>query len=520
MSKSWRNKWLWLVFLGLLVIGLIGVLGRCWQLQYYSSDYYREKAARQQLKIILRSARRGSIVDRKGRLLAVSTKVPAVWIDPFLIKDKKSAAAKLAGILNIDAKELRDRMVGRADKRFMRVKRAVSEEQAKKVRALEIRGVVVEQEYQRQYPLGQSAAHVVGFTKVDGEGLAGVELQFNEQLAGKVGKMELGVDVERRAVGTQGEITAVQDGQMVVLSLDAVIQEFVESALEKVVAKFHAESATGIVMDPRAGEVLALANWPAFDPAHARKSELKDVRRNRALTDPYEPGSTFKSFTVASAIEGGFVTINQKIDCLNRPYKGRGFGTINEYRPGKFYGTLSVADILVRSSNIGSAKLAQKMGCRYFHRMVEKFGFGTMTGIDLPGEGAGILSKEWTDKEYTLTRVGFGQGIAVTPIQLIRGFCCLANGGILVKPRMVLGTVQNGQVVEDYSRFKLPGAGIEIDGRLASAGRVISQKTAEDVVIKALVREVARKEGTGHNAYLDVSRRLGGVRQDRDSTDS
>lgn len=477
------------------------MLARCWYLQYYRSDYYSDRAARQQLKIVPQSARRGLIVDRKGRIMAVSTTVKSVWADPSLIQDKREIADKLAGLLNIDSDKLYRELAGRADKKFMHIARQVSDSQADAVRALKIRGVVVENRYKRRYPMGQLAAHVIGFTDIDGVGLEGVEAGFQKNLAGQPGKILLGMDVRRRPIGVQKPGQKPQDGQIVVLSLDAVIQQCVEEELEKVVAKFQAQSAIGIVMDPDNGEILALANWPTFDLNIARQIDSK-VRRNRALTDPYEPGSTFKPFTVASAVEGGYVTFEKKIDCLDRPYRGKGFRPIKEYK--HYFGEISVAKILIRSSNIGSAKLAQKMGKEYFHDMVEKFGFGSKTGIDLPGEGVGILRKQWTDKQHTLTRVGFGQGIAVTPIQLIRGFSTLVNGGRLIKPRVVRGLIgNNGQVVEDFNMFTMSQLGDKMPARPLDAGQVISPDVSRQLVDKALVGVVARKEGTAHKAHLE-----------------
>ncbi|MCF7958848.1 MAG: penicillin-binding protein 2, partial [Phycisphaerae bacterium] len=293
--------------------------------------------------------------------------------------------------------------------------------------------------------------------------------------------------------------------------IDAVIQEQAELELEKAVKKFHAKSGTAIVMDPKTGEVLALANYPAFDLNDARMIG-PELKRNQALTDPYEPGSTFKPITVAAGIQGGFVRIDQKINCLDRPYVGKGFGRIREYK--RYHGVLSVADIIVKSSNIGVAKIAQMMGDDYFYEMIEKFGFGRKTGIDLPGEGVGqphervrkdgslyTLSQQLKAKYgpgYTLTRVSFGQGISVTPIQLIRGFCVLVNGGRLVKPRIVNGVVHQGEVVENYYKYRLPGT-YKLEGAAWNiAGMAISPEVSRQVIDKALINVVRQEGGTAH----------------------
>ena len=349
----------------------------------------------------------------------------------------------------------------------------------------------LENEYQRCYPMGQLASHVIGFTTIDGDGLEGIERRYNECLAGKQGSLELCTDVRRRTVGTAGKQQAVEDGQTVVLTIDAVIQATVEKHLQDTVEKFQATAGTAIVMDPSTGDVLALANWPTYEPAQGRQSSL-EARRNRALTDPIEPGSTFKPFTVAAALEGGYTRLNEKIDCLQTAYSGKGIGTIREYKHP--YGVLSVSDILIHSSNVGVAKLSQRMGKEYFYGMIEKFGFGQKTGIDLSGEGAGILRplKEWCWGDYALTRASFGQGpVVVTPMQLIRSFCCLANGGWRLRPRAVRGILSaQGEVLEDFTTVD-------------DAVQILSSKTTWSMIDDPLGGVVERKGGSANKASLE-----------------
>ncbi len=506
-----------LVLLILLGSGLCAVAGRCWYLQYSQADDFQQKAAHQQLKIILQNPRRGCILDRKGKMLAVSVKRPSVWVDPLLLEDKESVARKLADILAIDYSQLLADIQSRAEKRYMRVKQWITDTQAEQIEALDIRGVVVEYVYKRTYPQGSLAAHIIGYTDINGEqGVEGIEYQYNEYLAGKPGKLYMASDVKRRPVRSEGDPEPATDGQNVVLTIDSVIQEYVEQELETVVRTYHASSGSAIVMDPSTGELLALANYPTFDLNQAHKSDLS-VRRNRALTDPYEPGSTFKPFTVAAGIEGSYISIKDRIDCLEGPYTGKGFGRIREYK--NYFGTISVGDIIAKSSNIGVAKIAQKMGADYFYRMIEMFGFGRKTGIDLPGEGNGLPSevvksngqiltirdqlKALPGPGYTITRVSFGQTIAVTPIQLIRAFSCLANGGLFVKPRIVNGIIHQGQVVKNFDAFTLPGTPIRLSDKDNFSGQVISYKTARAVIDEGMVYVVKNKDGTGHRAHLE-----------------
>jgi len=499
MLNKHREWWPAQALLGLMLAGLLVVLIRCGYLQYFRSAEFRRQAAHQQLKIIPRNARRGSIVDRQGRVLAVSTERISVRVDPVLLDDIAKTARTLAKILAVDEQELQTKLQQRRDKRFMWVKRFVTDRETQKVRSLKIRGVVLEREYERQYPMGQLTAHVLGFTDIDSRGLEGVEAKYEEYLAGKKGCWRLKSDARRRPIGTQGEFEEAQDGDTIVLSIDAVIQTYVEEQLDETVKKFQAKGATGIVMDPYNGQVLALANWPRFDPARARQSDLT-VRRNRALTDPVEPGSTFKPFTVAAALEGNFVRANDKIYCHEGRYAGKGFGAIKEY-DDHGYGDLTVTDVIVRSSNIGVAKIAQKMGKKHFYGMIEKFGFGKKTGIDLSGEGAGILRplSEWKWGDYALTRAAFGQGpISATPIQLMRGFCCLVNGGRGVQPRVVLGVLSPGRkVLRDFT--------VQNDKAQGDSGQrqVLSQKVSRQMTGDVLRAVVDRKGGTAHNAYIE-----------------
>jgi cell division protein FtsI/penicillin-binding protein 2 len=501
-----REKLRGVLILLVLAGSLGGVLARCVYLQIYHCQPSRDRAIRQQLKLIPQSARRGMIVDRCGRELAVSTQVFTIGADPAVMEDRMEAARQLSPVLDMSGDELYRQLSDNTERHFIRLKREASEAEAARVRSLGIRGVVCQPEYRREYPMGELAAHVVGYTDIDGRGLEGVEAGYDKYLSGEAGIWQLRSDAARRPVGVGGKLESSRDGQVVVLSIDAMIQSIVEQQLGEAVKKFHARGAVGIVMDPRTGEVLAMAVNPTFNPANARQASM-DRRRNRILTDPVEPGSVFKPFTAAAAIEGGYARIDQKIYCHEGTYSGKGFGTIREYENHAF-ASLTVAEILVRSSNIGAAILAQTMGKPHFHKMLRAFGFGQKTGIDLPGEGVGILPplSRWRDKEYTLTRAAFGQSISVTPIQLIRGFCCFANGGKRVQPRVVKGILSSdsSEVVEDFlakqNQADTAGTSSAVN---SDNDRVIGEDVAHALVKEALTAVVSRREGTAHAAYLE-----------------
>ncbi|MBN1436888.1 MAG: penicillin-binding protein 2 [Sedimentisphaerales bacterium] len=502
MSFDRRERWLGGTLLVVIVLGLAGVLTRVYFLQTTAQPELAHRAAVQQLRIVSDTPQRGMIVDRQGRTLAVSTQVRSIAVDPSLITNVDLAAEQLGAVLEISPDDLRNLIEQYRDRRFRWVKRFVTDEQADAVAALGIHGVLIQTEYQRRYPMGSLAGHIIGFTDIDGCGLEGIEALFQDDLAGDSGTLLLNSDVHRRPLACQDGSSRGRDGLTVALTIDAAIQGFVEEQLQQTVERYNAAGAVGIVMDPQTGEIYALANYPGFSPATARQCD-PNLLRNRVLTDPIEPGSTFKPFTVAAAIEYGLVNPDTRIDCHNGRYSGRGFGTIREYNYHR-YGMLTVAEIIMRSSNIGSAIMAQRVGKSRFYEMLQRFGFGRRTGIDLPGEGVGILRplEQWNDHEYTLTRVAFGQGVAVTPIQLIRAFCVFANGGQLVRPRLTRGLLdQAGNVVRDFTQEEALWP-LRVEGDPTDSRQVIAPEVARVMVEDILLGVVERREGTAHNAFL------------------
>ncbi len=487
-------------FFALIFIGFLAVLGRCFYLQYNQIGYYKSKADKQQLKIIEHNAARGMILDCKGRILVAGRQGYSVAIDPKVMEGGEATIRKLSTELGLNFHELNTEYNDRIKQRFMYVKRDVSQEKADTVRNLGIRGVVVRHEYFREYPMGSLAAPVIGITDVYNDGLEGIEKQYNDYLKGESGKTLYRMDVLRRPVGPHAisESKESRDGCNVALTIDAVIQEYAEKALEEVVKKYRARDAICIIMVPQTGEILACANYPSFDITRAREYPT-EKRKNLVTNLVFEPGSIFKPITVASALEKKVVNLNTIIDCLTGPFYARGMGRIGEYK--YYHGRISVSDILAKSSNIGTAKIALMMGKDYFHDMIEKFGFGQKTFVDLPGEEAGIFVKAWTDKNYTFTRTSFGQGgISITPLQLLRAFSVFANGGRLVRPFIVAGVTDENGIVENYKNYSLPvfeNVSVPANER---AAQVISERTASEM-IKALQHVV--DDGTGKPCILD-----------------
>lgn len=511
---SGRREWyLGSFFFVLLIVGMLGVLFRCWWLQFYHCNEYRQQAARQQARMIPQTARRGLILDRRGRVLALSTRAYSVGVDPSFIKDIAGTSQFLAEVLGLDTEQLNRKIRSNSGKKFLWLKQCISDQQAQVLRSRRMRGVVVKTTYRRDYPMGHLACHVIGFVNSFGEGKEGIEACYDDVLAGKAGRLLLRSDVKKRPVALCDGSQPSRDGQTVVLTIDAVIQSCVEEQLCNVVEKYHAAGAVGIVMDPSSGEILAMANWPGFDPDSGRPDDDKLIR-NRALTDPFEPGSIFKPITVASALAGGYIRRDEKIFCHNGLYSGKGFGRIREYE-GHSFADLTAADIVIRSSNIGAAKIAQRMGKEYFFGMIESFGFGRKTGIDLDGEDSGLLMplKDWKWGQYALTRAAYGQGpVAATPIQLIRAFCCLANGGCLVRPSMVRDLLDSddGDSVKSYLEQRADwDADIDAGGRAIRGVQVIPADVADYLVAEVLAGVVEREGGTAKKAAVEGYRVFG-----------
>jgi cell division protein FtsI/penicillin-binding protein 2 len=367
---------------------------------------------------------------------------------------------------------------------YAKIKVGVDPNQADNAR--KIYGAGVQSDWQRHYPMGLLAPHIVGFTSFDNIGLTGVELEYNKDLAGRVGKNIFIADSRRRPIRLKEHIAEVADGVGIILTIDATIQQFARAELMQQYKDYRAESAVAIVADPKTGEILALVSLPDFDPEHFNTADPNSLR-DRAITDQFEPGSLIKPVVMAIALDEKVVNLTETIYCENGNYCGKGFGCIGEYRQG--FGNLTAREIIVKSSNIGMAKIGQRLGKDKLYNGLSMFGFGKNTGIDLPGEVSGLLwpPQKWTG--YSVTRIPFGQEITVTAIQLVNAFCILANGGHVVRPHIVKAVVDNeGNIV------KLTQAAPPV-------GFCVDPKIAKWIVTEAMTGVV--NEGTGKRAKLD-----------------
>jgi len=457
-----------------------------------SSENLTRIALEQQMASVVLPAQRGDILDRNGRELAVGKPAQTVFATPYLLDDHKAAARALCAALKITKKpEIRalEKALALPGSGFAYVARIVDPALAKAALALDLPGVGAYAEEERSYPMRGSAAQVLGFAGVDGNGLAGVEMTYDKQLAGVAGSEVIVRDPAGHTLRTVRE-TQPTSGQTVRLTLDEDIQYTAEDVLEHTVRSSSATAATAIVMDPRSGEILAMANVPKVKDNAFGREPAHD--RNRCVTDIYEPGSIFKLVTVSGALADGLVkpttkfTLASSLTLYDR--------TINESH-ARGTVTYSVREILQWSSNVGAVTIGMKMGKERLLKWMDAFGFAKPTGIDFPGEAAGIVppADQWSGT--TIANIPMGQGIAVTPMQMAVAFSTVANNGVSVKPRLI---AQVGDAVYDeVEKHRVIPAKVARDVRsmLATA---VAEGTGTEAQIPGY--EVAGKTGTAEKA--------------------
>jgi len=441
---------------------------------------------------------RGVILDSRGRVLAASNKIQTIFAEPRAIIDAKSTSSELAEIVDIGAHEICKLIIEGKNPGFVRIKENCNAAECDAARR--VSGIGILTGWQRHYPMGNLAVHIVGFTSIDNRGLGGIELKYDNKLSGIESQSCFLADVRRRPIRRSSLVTRGSnheslttrheacDGYGIILTIDATIQQFAREELIRQYESYEAESAVAIVAEPKSGAILAMVSLPDFEPGNARSADPNHFR-NRVISDEFEPGSIIKPLVAAIALDANVVNRQEKIFCENGNYHGRGFGRIGEYREG--FGDLTLREIIVRSSNIGMAKIGQRLGKDKLYKGLSTFGFGKRTGIDLPGEANGLLwpAEKWTG--YSVTRIPFGQEVSVTAIQLVRAFCILANGGHSVKPFLVKAIVgDKGEVVKLRQPSYNPG-------RIAC---VVRPEAARWIVREAMVGVV--NEGTGRRARL------------------
>ena len=466
----------WLIVWILAVVWMAVVLGRLSYLQLFCYSDYFAKAQRQQQHTFEISPRRGPIYDRKGRELAVSIPMDSAFGDPVEIKDAAMVARLLAPILSVPAEDLETKI--RDAKTPVRLARKVPPDIVQRVEDMNLRGVFFQKEYRRVYPQHELASHVVGFVNVDEKGLGGIEQSLDKHIRGRPGRMLVMADGRRRRYDRSEE--APDPGATVVLTIDQTIQFIAEKELALAIEQTHANNGSIVIQDPSNGQLLAVANWPIFDSNDAGKYS-DEARNNRAVTAAYEPGSTFKMITLAGALENGITNPRELVDCQMGSILVAG-RLIHDHKP---FGVLSVRDVLAQSSDVGTIKIALRLGAPRFYEKIQEFGIGQTTGIELPGENRGLFRplEHWTPS--SIGSIAIGQEVSVTPIQIISAVSAIANGGTLHQPR----------VVED-----IHGGAVPAPRAAPEPEQVTDAKTA--ATLRDMMESVIL-EGTGKPAKLD-----------------
>jgi cell division protein FtsI (penicillin-binding protein 3) len=426
-----------LSLLGLAIGVWAAVLAiRLVQLQIFNHDRYARMAEAQQEKLDAIEAPRGAILDRNGHYLAISSEVPIICVNPLRIPDKDTAASLLSGILNLEKDEVFGRIVSAAasHRGYLVIDNHPSDDQVEAIRKMNLEWVDIRKGSARSYPNGQLAAHVIGNVNAEGRGVAGIEKKLNAELQGTPGLMRVTTDVHRRGYNFEVEKSPVV-GKDVKLTIDSRLQFVAERAIAEAVTAKHAQRGSIIALDPYTGEVLALANYPSYDPNERLKPGQKPYgREDYAVVAPFEPGSVFKVITISAALETTRLRPQTVIDCGNGILR-MGSRTIHdEHR----YSALPVQDVLAHSSNIGAIHIGQQVGETNMYNYVRKFGFGRRTGIELPAEAPGMLRPLSRWRSGSLPSISMGHEVSVTSVQLAQAGSIIANGGYLVRPHVVL----------------------------------------------------------------------------------
>lgn len=468
----------------LLLLCILGLLVlRLGYLQFVRGDDLRQKAINNRMRDIPVEAKRGTIYDRNGNELVTSVSADSVYAIPGHIKDPQNVAAKLAPILDMDQKKLYQILTRKSS--FEWLKRKINADASKKIKDLKISGLGFAEESRRYYPQDNLAPQILGFTGTDNQGLMGVEAAYDKDLKGVPGEIVVEHDAGGRDIPQALEqYKAPKQGNNLVLTLDKTIQQFTERELDKIVAAYHPKNAVIIVMDPKTGEILAMGSRPTFSLSHWSEAPKDVWDRNPAIWYNYEPGSTFKIVTTASALQEGTVKPSDRF--YDPGYVKVADRTIRCWLAGG-HGSESFEEVVQNSCNPGFVQVGLNLGKERFYKYIRAFGFGQPTDIGLPGEADGIMIPEKQATNLNIATMAIGQSIAVTPIQLVTAAAAVANGGNLIKPHLVKSiTDQTGQVLESF--------------KPQVVRRVISEETAKTAA--RLLQNVVFK-GSGRNAYVN-----------------
>ncbi|MCL5061862.1 MAG: penicillin-binding protein 2 [Nitrospiraceae bacterium] len=461
-----------------IVFGFIAVVFRLVDIMLFNHDWFSAKARFQQVRKEIIPVKRGIIFDRRGREMAINLDTESIYCDPSEILSPDKVASALSGRINQKPEVILTKL--NTDKRFNWIERKLNIEYIQGIKDMRLKGIGFAPEIKRYYPKGSLASHVIGFVNIDNNGLEGVEQKYDKYLASRSAKAYVFRDAKGNVLsdGLSREIK----GNNVSLTIDEGLQYILEKNLDAAVLHWRAASATAIMIDPYTGEILAMANRPTFDvnnPSDATPSQ----RRNRAITDCYEPGSTFKIIAGTAALEEGIVKPDTKFDC-NTGYIEVGGKKI---RDAHKHGILSFKEVIQKSSNVGTIKIGLNLGRERLYEYVKRFGFGEKTGIDLAGEVSGWVRPPAKWSGTSIGAISIGQEVAVTPLQVLRAYSAIANGGFLVKPYIV-------------SEIRSPDGNV-VHKTNPETRRILSEKTVS--VFREILKTVTEEGGTAMEAAVD-----------------
>ena len=467
VQRTWRFHALWF----LLCVAVAGLLWRLIDLNILDRSFLLKQSKARILRVVSIPAYRGMITDRLGVPLAISTPVDSVWVNPQIFQATSSKFIAFSHILHLPISFIKKRIQHETNHQFVYLKRGNPPYVTKEIRKLNIPGIFFQREYRRYYPEGEVTAHVVGLTNIDDQGQEGLELSYNQWLVGEPGKMEVVKDRLGHIVAVAIVKKPIQ-GHALTLSIDHRIQYLAYQALKETVSTYHAKAGSAIVLDVKSGEILAMVNQPSYNPNN-RPANHDGRYRNRAVTDMFEPGSVIKAFTIALALESGKYTPNAKIDT------NPGWMKIGGYRigdDGLNFGVISLTQLLQYSSNIAAAKILLSLESQRYYALLHALGFGQRTSSGFPGESSGALVSHNTWVPSVVATLGYGYGMAVTPLQLAQAYAILGTGGI-----------------------KSPITFVKIE-HPPTEMRVLPEKVARTIV--GMLETVVQKGGTGTRAAV------------------
>jgi len=461
-----------------IIFGFFAVFFRLSDLMILNHGLLAAKAKSQQIKAEDIQVRRGNIYDRKGREFAVNLELESLYCNPGEIAIDKDKVNSLSRVLGTEPKAIQAKFS--TDKRFVWVNRKISQDAAAKVRELNIKGLGFLPEAKRFYPKGELASHIIGTVGLDNQPLEGIELKYDKYLKASGGKVYFSRDASGKILSSGVDMEA--KGNDIILTIDEGLQYIAEMEIEKAMAKWRSVAATAIMMDPSTGEILALANRPSYNLNDIRKAKGNEIR-NRAITDVYEPGSTFKVIVGTAALEEKLFSLSSTFDCSRGSIEAGGKVIRDAHR----HGLLTFKEVIQKSSNVGSIMIGMKLGKERIYKYAKLFGFGERTDIDLLGEVSGWIRKPEKWSATSIGAIPIGQEVAVTPLQILRAYSAISNGGYLVQPHLVSEIITpGGEVVFSFK---------------PKTRRAISEKTA--MTFKEILKTVVEEGGTATGAAID-----------------